>query len=415
MRMPLRHRRGRRGLAALATGVAAAAAALSVTPAHAAEGTIQLANTEQAVPGSYIVVLADDKLGAAPNGPIGAIARDVLSTATNLTGRYGGAVTRTFSSALHGYSVQLSEDQARKLAADPAVSYVQQNQRVHAYDTQQNPPSWGIDRLDQRDLPLDKSYTDQPSEGVNAYVIDTGVRISHADFQGRAAYGFDAVDGDNDANDGNGHGTHVAGTIAGAAHGVAKNANIVGVRVLDNQGSGTTDQVVAGIDWVTANHSGPSVANMSLGGNADQALDDAVRRSIESGVTYSIAAGNGNVVGLPEDAGTKSPARVEEAITVSATDNTDAKPLWSNIGSVVDLFAPGVDITSTWNTGDEATNTISGTSMAAPHVAGAAAQYLAANPSATPAQVQDALVGHASKDKVSNTLGTANRLLYVGN
>lgn len=408
--MPQQRRRRRRGLAALAIAAAASAVTLSVTPAQAAEGTIQLADSRNAVPGSYIVVLDNDHRA----GPLETITREVLNTAHELTGQYGGAITSTFSSALTGYAAQLSEEQARRIAADPDVSYVQQNQRLHALGTQQRPPSWGIDRIDQRDLPLDASYTYPSAAGVTAYVIDTGVRISHSDLKGRASHGFDAIDGDNDATDGNGHGTHVAGTIAGAAHGVAKDANIVGVRVLDNQGSGTTAQVVAGIDWVTKNHTGPSVANMSLGGTADRALDDAVRRSIESGVTYSVAAGNGNIIGLPEDAGTKSPARVQEAITVSATDNTDSKAFWANYGDVVDVFAPGVDITSSWNTGDDATNKISGTSMAAPHVAGAAALYLGANPGATPAQVQEGLVANASVDKLSGTLGSANRLLYTG-
>jgi len=245
---------------------------------------------------------------------------------------------------------------------------------------------------------------------VTAYIIDTGVRITHSDFGGRATYGYDAVDNDNTAQDGNGHGTHVAGTVGGTAYGVAKKAKIVGVRVLNNQGSGTTAGVVAGIDWVTRNAVKPAVANMSLGGGADSALDTAVRNSIASGVTYSLAAGNEST-----DASTRSPARVAEGITVGATTSSDAKASYSNYGSVLDIFAPGSSITSTWNTGDSATNTISGTSMAAPHVAGAAALHLAGNTSATPAQVRDALVAASSTGVVTSPgSGSPNRLLNVG-
>jgi subtilisin family serine protease len=276
-------------------------------------------------------------------------------------------------------------------------------------ETQANPPSWGIDRLDQRDLPLDNNYTwTNDGAGVTAFVIDTGVMVEHPTFGGRATGGFDAIDGDNDPDDGHGHGTHVAGTVGGTEYGVAKGVNIVGVRVLDDSGSGTTEQVVAGIDWVSQNHQGPAVANMSLGGPADEALDTAVRNSVTSGVTYAIAAGNSS-----SDASGFSPARVQEAVTVAASDINDAQADFSNFGSLVDLYAPGVDITSSWN--DGATNTISGTSMATPHVAGAAAQFLQANPQATPADVAAGLTGAASPDKITGASpGTPNLLLYNG-
>jgi subtilisin family serine protease len=235
------------------------------------------------------------------------------------------------------------------------------------------------------------------------------VRISHTTFGGRAANGWDFVDNDGVAQDGNGHGTHVAGTIAGSQYGVAKGAKVVGVRVLDNSGSGTTAGVVAGIDWVTANAVKPAVANMSLGGGASTSLDDAVRRSIASGVTYAIAAGNSNV-----DAGSSSPARVTQAITVGATERTDARASYSNFGSVLDIFAPGSGITSSWGTSDTATNTISGTSMATPHVAGVAARYLQSNPGASPAQVSSALVSAATPNKVTSPgAGSPNRLLFL--
>ncbi len=222
--------------------------------------------------------------------------------------------------------------------------------------------------------------------------------------------GYDAVEGDTVAQDGNGHGTHVATTIAGTTYGVAKKAKIVAVRVLDNNGSGTTAGVIAGIDWVTSHHTAgaPAVANLSLGGGASATLDNAVKRSIADGVTYAVAAGNSGV-----NASSSSPARVAEALTVGATSNTDAKASWSNYGSVLDLFAPGVSITAGWNTGDSATNTISGTSMAAPHVAGAAAIYLAGHPSATPAQVATALVNGATPNKVTSP-GSAPRTASCG-
>lgn len=282
----------------------------------------------------------------------------------DLAKEYGGKLKRAYSSAVNGFSVNgLSETEAKRLAADSSVAKVVQNKKFHIDATQDNPPSWGLDRIDQADTAGDKKYTypDSAGEGVTAYVIDTGVRVSHKDFGGRATSGFDAIDNDDNADDGNGHGTHVAGTIAGEAHGVAKKAKIVAVRVLDNEGSGTTEQVVAGIDWVTKNHKGPSVANMSLGGGADEALDAAVQKAIASGVTFAVAAGNEST-----DASGGSPARVKEAITVASSTKDDKQSDFSNYGSAVDIYAPGSDITSDWNTGDDATNTISGTSMATP-------------------------------------------------
>lgn len=390
-------------IAALTTVTTAALlGGLTALPAQAApaEGKVLAADSPTAVKGSYIVTLKKGSAGLKASS----------SEGKGLVKTYGGKVKKTFKHALNGYTAELSAAEARRLAADPAVASVEQNQTFTIDATQSNAP-WGLDRIDQASLPLSKTYTypDSAGSGVTAYVIDTGVRVSHSQLAGRAVNGYDAVDNDNVAQDGNGHGTHVATTIAGSTYGVAKATRIVAVRVLNNSGSGTTAGVVAGIDWVTADHSGPSVANMSLGGGASTALDTAVRNSIASGVTYAVAAGNSNA-----NASSSSPARVTQAITVGATTSTDARASYSNYGSVLDIFAPGSSITAGWHTSDTATNTISGTSMATPHVAGAAAIYLAGHPSATPAQVATALTSGATTNKVTSPgSGSPNRLLRV--
>ncbi|MDX3683826.1 S8 family peptidase [Streptomyces sp. AK04-4c] len=387
-------------LTAAITAVAAAAGVTLLTTPFAgaapapAMGTVYGADAATAVSGSYIVML------------------DQKADKAGLAKEYGGKLQRNYKSAINGFSASgLSETEAKRLAADPAVSKVVQNKKFHIDATQDNPPSWGLDRIDQAETAGDDAYTYPDAAGgdVTAYVIDTGVRVTHNDFEGRATSGFDAVDNDDDADDGNGHGTHVAGTIAGASHGVAKKAKIVAVRVLDDAGSGTTEQVVAGIDWVTENHQGPSVANMSLGGSADPALDAAVQKAIASGVTFAVAAGNES-----SDAGEGSPSRVPEAITVASSTVDDEQSSFSNFGSVVDIYAPGSDITSAWNDSDDATNTISGTSMATPHVVGAAAVYLGGHPDATTEEVATALADGATPDAISNaTEGTANKLLKI--
>ncbi|GAA1849545.1 S8 family peptidase [Asanoa iriomotensis] len=389
-------------------GVATLTAFAFAAPAAAAEpsGTVLSAGGETAVADSYIVVFKDS-----------AVARtSVDGSATALAGRHGGKVMRTYRSALRGFELRASAAQAAKVAANPNVAYVEQNHTVHALGTQTNPPSWGLDRIDQRNLPLNQSYTyPNTAPNVHAYIVDTGIRTTHQDFGGRATSGFDAVDG-GAADDCNGHGTHVAGTVGGNAYGVAKGVQLVAVRVLNCQGSGTNAQVIGGIDWVTANAIKPAVANMSLGGGANTSIDNAVNNAINSGVTFAIAAGNGNALGQRQNACNYSPARVPNAITVGATQSNDAAASFSNFGTCVDILGPGVSITSAWYSSNTATNTISGTSMATPHVAGAAALVLSANPSWTNQQVRDYLVNNSTPNVVTNPgTGTPNRLLFVVN
>ncbi|MEV0154110.1 S8 family peptidase [Micromonospora sp. NPDC050686] len=373
------------------------------TPAMAGEpvGTIRAAGGPNAVADSYIVVLRDATLAPAK----------VADTARQVTGRHGGAVARTWGAALRGFEVRVDARAAARIAADPAVAYVEQNHTVSIAATQTNPPSWGLDRIDQRNLPLNNSYTyPNTASNVRAYIIDTGIRTTHGDFGGRATWGTNTADSNN--TDCNGHGTHVAGTVGGSAYGVAKGVRLVAVKVLNCQGSGTNAGVISGVDWVTANAVKPAVANMSLGGGANSTLDTAVRNSINSGVTYGLAAGNDSGA----NACNTSPARTAEAITVGSTTNTDARSSFSNIGTCLDIFAPGSSITSAWNSSDTATNTISGTSMATPHVVGAAALVASANPSWTPQQVRDYLVNNATSNVVTNPgTGSPNKLLYVVN
>lgn len=366
----------------------------------AAPADVSVRQADNPVPGQYIVVFNQDV-----DNP-GELASSIAQS-------HSGVVGYVYASALKGFSVRTSEQMAVAIASNPNVAYVEQDSVVHLVATQSN-ATWGLDRSDQRDLPLDGSYTyNTTASGVNAYIIDTGIRTTHNDFGGRAVHGYDAVDNDSDASDCNGHGTHVAGTVAGSTWGIAKGAKLIAVRVLDCQGSGTISGVIAGVDWVTANHVKPAVANMSLGGGASDSLDDAVRNSIAAGVTYSIAAGNGDFLGRQQDACNYSPARVLEAITISATNDTDTKASWANYGDCVDFFAPGVSITSAWIDSDSDTNTISGTSMAAPHVAGAAALYLDANPGADPQTVRDALFNATTKNIVSSSSTANNHLLYT--
>lgn len=380
------------------------------------------------VPGRYIVALKRD-------GKLGNV-NALLDSVKVLVSKYGGEPDFLFSKVLFGYSVAMDEGAAKALAADPLVRFVEQDGIVGLVETQ-SPVTWGLDRVDQPDLPLDNSYTfGNEGKDVHTYIIDTGILSDHAQFKGRMGEGFSAIeggpgggsgiplvggvlegiiggggdDGGDDSEpsteDCNGHGTHVAGTVGGSDYGVAKSVTLHPVRVLDCNGSGTTSGVIAGIDWTADNFVKPAVANLSLGGGASDSLDEAVREASALGITMVVAAGNEDA-----DACNSSPAREESAYTVGATDRDDRRASFSNWGRCLDIFAPGKDITSAWHTSEFASKTISGTSMAAPHVAGVAALILQDRQQALPDEIMRRLGERAVSGKVSDTKGSTNTLL----
>ncbi|WP_333918539.1 S8 family peptidase [Vibrio crassostreae] len=367
-----------------------------------------LASSDDAITERYIVVLKQPQM--LMNDAAG-LQQFTQQTVGLMANSFSIKTDDVFDSSIIGFVANLDALQLKQLRRDSRVEYIEQDQilsidPVVSNEAVQSNAIWGLDRIDQRNLPLDRNYNANfDGSGVTAYVIDTGVNNNHEEFGGRSVSGYDFVDNDADSSDCNGHGTHVAGTIGGSQYGVAKNVNIVGVRVLSCSGSGTTSGVISGVDWVAQNASGPSVANMSLGGGQSTALDSAVQGAIQSGVSFMLAAGNSNA-----DACNTSPARVPSGVTVGSTTSSDSRSSFSNWGSCVDLFAPGSQIKSAWYDGGY--KTISGTSMATPHVAGVAALYLQENNGLTPLQLAGLLNSRASENKVSDTRGTTNKLLY---
>jgi serine protease len=387
-------------------------AALSTLPIQSQAAELLLIDSSKAIKDNYIVVFNTPSVLNLQD--VSALADFSTQQANILATNYDISVVKNFGSALNGVLINANAKQIAELQNDPKIKYIEQDQMmsispVITASGNQGSPTWGLDRIDQRDLPLDNNYHyDFDGSGVTAYVVDTGVLTSHNEFGGRASSGYDFIDNDFDATDCNGHGTHVAGTIGGSSYGVAKNVNIVGVRVLNCSGSGSNSGVIAGINWVKNNASGPSVANMSLGGGASQATDDAVNAAVAAGISFVVAAGNDN-----SNACNYSPARAANAVTVGSTTSSDSRSSFSNYGTCLDIYAPGSSITSAWYTSNSATNTISGTSMAAPHVAGVAAVYLNQTPTMTPAQVTSLLTTRGSGGKVSDAkTGSPNTLLF---
>lgn len=350
-------------------------------------------------------------------------AEDVPSVAQNLNRFNGGSVVHIYQYALKGFSIRnLPETSAILLSRDSVVEFVEQDSELLPATSQLNPPSWGLDRIDQASLPVDNSYTySRTGAGINVYIIDSGIRYTHQTFGGRAFLGTDLVGDGQNGNDCNGHGTHVSGIIGGDLYGVAKSPTFYSVRIFPCIGGTDFATGTAAVDWVTDHHIKPAVVNMSLSGAGNDSFDKAIRKSIAAGVVYVVAAGNDNI-----DAGNKSPARITQLMTVGATGDhaspyiSDSRtlpsgPLFgSNFGSVLDLFAPGTGITSAWYTSDTATQVLEGTSQATPHVAGAAAQYLESDPTACPSTVNDVLTNTATSGVVLNEgTGSPNKLLFI--
>jgi subtilisin family serine protease len=348
---------------------------------------------DQVIPNRYIIRFQDD-------------VADVPALTNQLVSTHGGTLHYTYEHAIKGFAATLPPEGVEAIRRNPQVAYIEPDGVVTA-TTIQSSATWGLDRTDQRDLPLNDTYVyGATGSGVNVYILDTGIRTSHNEFEGRATVGYDVFGGD--GLDCDGHGTHVSGTVGGKTYGVAKKVNLISVRVLDCNGGGTWSGVIEGVDWVSANHVHPAVANMSLGGGANTSADDAVKNSIANGISYVVAAGNRD-----DDACNYSPARVPEAITVGATDSTDYRAYYSNYGTCLDLFAPGDYITSAYHTSDDATKVMRGTSMASPHVAGVAALYRERDPGDSPAVISDSITNSATSGRLTDVgSGSPNLLLF---
>ncbi|MET9224577.1 S8 family peptidase [Lentzea sp. NPDC003310] len=379
------------GLVALSAGTASSQPVMGSAVLNAASA--------DAVADRYIVVFKGED--------------DVQATAAAMTRRYGGTVRKTYDKVVDGYSATMSAAQAARIAKDAKVSYVQQVNRMSTMDSQTPTPNWGVDRIDQRDLPLNRTY-DYPSsagKGVRIYVLDSGINANHSEFTGRIAAGYDYVDNDRVPQDCHGHGTHVAGSAAGTKYGVAKKATIVPMRVLDCKGNAYDDDIIEAADWIAKNAVKPAVVNYSIGCRqrcSTPAIDNAVKAVVDSGVQWVQAAGNST-----DDSCYYSPQKVAAAVTVGNATWEDQRRFDSNYGSCLDIWAPGTDIVSASYSSNTGTATMSGTSMASPHVAGAAALYLAQNPSTTPAQVRDALVRNATTNRLGGIGSSPNALLYT--
>lgn len=375
----------------------------AVNLVHAAPNTTSsLLDSSQAkgiIKNQYIVILNKD---AGPS----------VDFAQNIAKQHGAKVLQSYDTVLKGFAIYLPDTAAtafvEAMKKNPQVLSIENDTVMKIDATTQSNPDWGLDRIDQKALPLNSAYSYlQTGSGTTAYIVDTGILSSHQQFSGRVLSGYTAISDGNGTTDCNGHGTHVAGTVGGSTYGVAKNVNLVPIRILGCDGSGASSNVIAGLDWILKNGKKPAVVNMSLGGDASTSLDSAVENLFDNGYVMVVAAGNSNT-----DACSASPARVSKALTVAATDNTDTRASYSNYGSCVDIFAPGSQINSSWIGSNTATKVLNGTSMATPHVAGVVAEMLQSTPTATPQTISTNLLNQASSNVVKNPSGSPNRLLY---